>query len=554
MRRSIPLLSLFLLSASLGTPGASPALASPAADRGRLSLAWDAHEAGLFEEALGYLADVPIGSEVGAEAAWLRAECFYDLGRYDDAVRALDGVVLIRDDERREFLADVFWGWAWDETARGRWAEVVRILDRGLELVPGDGTLEALREASRFRGELARALEAGEDRLPSGERVSVRPAGSPPRGADWVRAHPWAGISPWLPEATLEDWMPGLADRLARTGEVLWVLLPQAALTHGVGTAAARKGLGFAEDATGYRVTRGSETVRLLTAEWRFRAGVEGLGIAGAALFAVARAEEDLSAREEVSRWVDENRGELLVGRQEGLLVLRNEETGRTFELRPEEWSDLLGAEPEEWSEFWSDLRAELARPPEPFRCFCGRPVTLRGTLVADVPGLLVLERGRGYATAAVALCPLHHQRVTERLARQWGVGAAEVRDRLRSDALEKPWEIRFARGEAEGSPYLLLDGDGVSSLARSPEFLAGALESVDGAGACARSVRVRALTDSALLVTDAAAPESVGDAAASRSLLALGRRGHRYERVDYRATLSLPARGAGRFRVSLAE
>jgi len=538
----------------LAASGVSPAPASPAADRGRLSLAWDAHEAGLFEEALAYLADVPTGSEVGADAAWLRAECFYDLERYDDAVRALDGVVLIREDDRREFLADVFWDWAWDETARGRWAEAVRILGRGIELVPGDGTLEAFREATRFRGELARVLEAGEDALRSGERVSVRSAGLPPRGAGWVRAHPWEGASPWLPEVTLEDWMPGLADRLARAGEVLWVLVPQTALTEAVGAAAARRGLGFAEDPTGYRMTQGSETVRLHPAEWRFRAGVEGLGVAGAALLAVARAEEDLSAREEVSSWVDENRGELGLRRQEGLLVLNNAETGRTFELRPEEWSDLLGVEPGKWSEFWADLRAELARPPAPFRCFCGRPLTLRETLVADAPGLLVLEQGRGYAMAAVARCPLHYQRVTEQLVRQWGVGAQEVRDRVRSDALEQAWEIRFARGEAEGFPYLVLDGDGVSSLARSPEFLAGALESVDGAGACSRSVRVRALTGSAILVTDAEVPARVGDSAASRSLLALGRRGHRSERVDYRATLSLPARGSGRFRVSLAE
>ncbi len=549
-----PALLLFLLLAPLASAAASAPRASSAADRGRLSLAWDAHEAGLFEEALGYLADIPVSSEVGSDAAWLRAECLYDLGRYGEAVKALEGVVLIREGERREFLTDVFWRWAWEATYRGGWAEAVRVLDRGLELVPGEGSLEALREASRFRGEVARAVAAREERLVSGERVSVRPASSPPRGADWVRAHPWGEESPWLPEVAVDDWMPGLADRLQGAGEALWISVPQAALTRAVGAAAARRGLGFAEDPTGYRLTRGKEAVRLRPAEWRFRAGVEGLGAAGAALFAVARAEEDLSSREEVSRWVDENRAELDLRREEGLLVLRNPETGRTFELRPEEWSDLLGAEPDEWSEFWSDLRAELARPPAPFRCFCGRPVTLRETLVADPSGLVVLELGRGYATAAVALCPLHHQRVTENLARQWGVGAQEVRDRASADALEQAWEFRFARGETDGFAYLVLDGEGVSSLARSPEFLAGALESVDGAGACARSVRVRALTDSALLVTDAAVPERVGDAAASRSLLVLGRRGHRSERVDYRTTLSLPARGTGRFRVSLAE
>lgn len=542
----------------LGMLFPDPGAASPspwAADRGSLSLAWDAHEAGLFEEALAYLAHIRPPSEVATDAVWLQAECLYDLGRYGEAAAALDRAPLIRESERREFLTEVFWSWAWAETAAGDYAEAVRVLEQGLERVPGEGSLEALREASRFRGDLARAVAAGEGRLRSGERAAVRPLGSPPPGTGWVRVYPWDGReSPWLPEVTLEDWMPGLAERLRSRGEALWVSLPPAALTRALGRAAARIGLGFERETAGGRLSRAGRAARVQPAEWLFRGGVEGLGVTGAALAAVARAEEDLSARERLSGWVEENRGSLEVRQQGDSLVLRHPATGRSFELQPESWSDLFGDEPDRWLEFWADLRAELARPPSPFRCFCGRPVTLRETLVADPSELLVLERGTGYATAAVALCPLHHQRVTAETARQWGVGTPEVVDRVRTDARRQAWELQFARGETGGFAYLVLDGDGASSLARSPEFLAGALETVEGVEARGRSVRVRALTGSALVVTDAEAPEHVGEEAAVRSLLALGRRGDRSERIDYCTTLRLPAKGAGLFRVSLAE
>ena len=107
-----------------------PALAAhapAAADRGFLSLAWDAHETGLFEEALSYLAEIGVHSPVAAEATSLKAECLFDLDRYAEAVQVLESAGAASLPDREPFLIDVFWEWIWEATSREDYADALSL-------------------------------------------------------------------------------------------------------------------------------------------------------------------------------------------------------------------------------------------------------------------------------------------------------------------------------------------------------------------------------------------------------------------------------------------
>jgi hypothetical protein len=235
-------------------------------------------------------------------------------------------------------------------------------------------------------------------------------------------------------------------------------------------------------------------------------------------------------------------------------VLLRHPKTGRTFHLDAAGWAGAFRDPGSDWAEFWADLQAELAKPPRPYRCFCGRQVFVRAVLLADPGEALVLEKGLGFAVVGAALCPLHHQYVTPALARSWGVGAAELAARVRQDAERHPWQLSFYRGEAAGQSYLVLEGEGVSALGRSPELLLGALEGVDGISARGRNVRVLAPTPSALVIAENELPDPAADAAAARVLLGRAAREDSVERLDFRTLVRLPERGKGDFRLEHSE
>ncbi|NOY44540.1 MAG: tetratricopeptide repeat protein [Deltaproteobacteria bacterium] len=130
---------------------AAVAWAGPSQDRGWLSLAWDAHEAGLFEEALSYLGEIGPDSELGAEAVWLRAECLYDLGRFQEAARVLEGPGAEAVEDREAFLRDVYWDWVWAELTAGRYEGAVAVAERMARVLPDDPYAEVLLGAARFR-------------------------------------------------------------------------------------------------------------------------------------------------------------------------------------------------------------------------------------------------------------------------------------------------------------------------------------------------------------------------------------------------------------------
>lgn len=555
MRRPLSILVLCLLAVGVASlPRAAPA--PQALDRGRLSLAWDAHEAALPGEALGYLREIPEDSPLAPEALWLEAECLSDLARYSEAAALLEGPRGGAVAEREALLLDVYWNWAWEATAREEYAAALGILARGQRALPEEKALGALAAATQFREAVAAVLSRGRSGdLPTGEAVAVRPeSAKPPRDGEWIRAYPWRSDSAWVPEATLEDWMPGVAGRLDREGKTLWVRVGRGALERRLAAAAAREGLSLGGTGDSMRVSAGDEHVTLSLSEWRFRAAVEGMGVAGAAAVALGRARDRLEERREFLAWLAGNRRKLDLERRAEGVLLRHPGTGRRFQFDPDEWVEVFLAPGEEWDGFWDDLQQELARESRPFRCFCGRGVYLREVLVDDPGRAMVLDRDRGFAAVAVALCPLHHQYVTREVAQGWGVGATELARRIVRDATERPWDVSFSRGRAHGSPYLVLQGDGVSALGRSPELLLGVLEGVDGVAARGTTVRVLAPTPSTLVVVGEGTPDAAAESAAVRALLGLAPRVGWVERLDFRAEVRLPRQGRGSFRLSNAE
>jgi hypothetical protein len=557
-RRGSPFVqaALLLAALALGWPAlVAPSPRTEAVERGNLRLAWDAHGSGHCREALTYLGEIRDDSALAGEAAWLRADCLLELGRFEEAVAFLEGPRGSVAEARDELLRSAYWDWAWDATGRETYDEALRILERARRALPADGALVALAEATRFRKALAAALRKGDEgNLSTGEAAALRPEGLPPRGTQWVRGYPWRADLPWVPQVTVPEWMPSLAERLEREAKVLWIRVPGEALERRLRAEAAERSLA----ATGggglpLRLSDGEGSVLLSTGEWSYRAASEGLGVRGAAASAAAWAAERLADRRALLRWLQENRRELSVEPGDEAVLLRHPRTGRTFLLDPAEWAGAFRGPGGEWAEFWADLQAELAKPARPYRCFCGREVFVRAVLLADPGEALVLEKGPGFTVVAAALCPLHHQYVTPALARSWGEGAAEIAARIGRDAERHPWQLSFFRGEAAGRPYLVLEGEGASALGRSPELLLGALEGVDGIAARGRTVQVLAPSPTSLVVAESEFPDPAANAATARVLLERAARDASVERLDYRSLVRLPERSKGAFRLEHA-
>jgi len=547
--RCICLATAFVLAAQ--STFASP---SGAVDRGRLSLAWDSHEAGLFEEAIAYLKDIPPDAAVAAEAAWLYAECLYDLGRYPEAAAFLDGERGRAAEGRPAVLRDVYLEWAWECTRRGAYPEAREVAEAGLIRLPGDGALAGMAAASRFRAAVAGKLPSAGGRLPSGETIRLGPLKRPPSGPGWIQAFPWELGNRWIPGYTAEEWMKGPVERWSHEGMALWVRVPRARLAQELTDEAARVGLTVTAESGGVWVGDRAEGAFISLEELQYRAAVEGLGISGASVLALAEGRQTLGDKAEMARWLADHGEGLGISWIDGVWRLRDPGTGREFQLDPAHWGELLRTDAEQWEELWADLRAELGRPTRPFRCFCGRPIVLREVLLQEAGGALVFERGAGFVAAMEALCPLHRQYVTEDTAAAWGVDMLQLVARAREDAGRQPWDLTFSRDSWGGRSYLFLEGEGAAALARDPELLLGALEGVDGVEARGRSVLLVAPTSESLLITDAVVPPDVADNAAARSLVQSGAGGGAAERLGFRAVVHLPERGRGSFRMTAAE
>ncbi len=547
-------LGWFLITALFGLAYPVRAPAGTAQDRGWLNLAWDAHDAGLCDEALGYLDRIQPGSELEADALWLRAECLYDLARYGEAARVLESAAASVLHDREEFLLDVYWDWAWAELRAARLQAARGVGRRALEHLPRDPYAWALDAVTAFRAALLPVLEQpGAATLATGERLAVLPDARVPDGADWVRAYPWDPEEGWVPEVTWPDLAgQGLDQRLR--GRAVWVRVGRSAFRTALRAAARRAGLGLRAQQGGAVVWARGESVWIDEGEWRFRAAAEALGLEGAARLAVARAAEELEGRARLVAWVRERAGPLDVTRDGSVLRLEHPRTGRVFLLDPAAWWDRFAADEAAWTAFWEDLRAELGRRARPFRCFCGRPAVLREMLVTDPGDALVWEKEGALQVVVAALCPEHIRYVTAEVVREWGVGLQDVAERVRRDATEREWDVTFARGEVEGVSVLALDGEGVASLARWPELLLGALEAIDGPGLGGRAVRVVAPSPSGLIVLP---PDTAGRAEAEAvrwGLQTMVRLRGGVERIRFRSRVRLPAQAAGRFRVRPAE
>ncbi len=542
--------ALALVFAAAWAPGAPPRVAE---DRGHLSLAWDAHDAGLCDEALSYLDEIPAGSPLAPDALWLRAECLHDLGRYAEAARVLESGAAAALADRSGFLLDVYWTWLGAELLAGRPDRAEAVGRRALEALPGEPEAWALEAVAGFRAAVARALGRTRPDGPApGVDLRVLPPGQSPGGLGWIRAHPWSPSGPWVPEVTWDEWLPeGL---LPEPGHVIWVRVPARRVTEAILGAADRAGLSRRTDGGWAVLGLGDEEAWVDCREWAYRGAAEGLGADGAALLAVARAAGDLRRRRDLAAWVRTHADPLEVERVGPVLRLRHPRTGRIFDLDPAAWADRFSPDGASWTAFWGDLRAELGRPARPFRCFCGRPVVLREVLVTDPGDALVWEKDGSFQVVVAALCPEHIRYVTAEVVREWGVGLRAVMERVRADARSAEWDLSFQRGEAGGAPVIVLEGEGAASLVRWPGLLLGALEAVEGRQARGRSVRVLVPCASTLLVLPGDARPSQEEEAL-RWGLRLGAPWVRPpERIDYRARVRLPAESEGLFRVSPVE
>lgn len=532
------------------------AFASEAENRGSLSLAWDAHESGLCEEVLGYAAAIPSDSPLAPEGVWLRVDCLRTLGRFSEALTLLEAPGARSARDWAGLVSGVVEDWVWEKTSRGEYAEALPLVARGLAALPDEPSLRVLSRATLFRAQVERSVgRTGVGRLPGGEGVFVGKGRPPQGGADWIRAFPWKGETFWVPALTPEDWMPSRARRLEREGKTLWVRVGAAALDRALSAEARSRGLSLRAERDGFRLRLGDEEMFGDREEWQMRAAVEGLGVRGAAVEAVADAVSVLTARKALSKWVGQHLGALVLAKEGALARLSHPVTGRTYDLDLDSWAPSYDPDSKEWTDFWDDLTTELGREPGAFRCFCGREAVVREVLTHE-PGAasVVVEKGKGYSVVLTALCPLHQQPVTPDLLRQWGVSRQQVWDRAKKDAAERPWALAFERGEEGGTPYLALQGEGASSLARRPELLLGALEAVEGSEARGSVVQVLAPTSSSLVVLSGRVPPAQAQAAATRVLLRGARRGEPGERLGYRATLHLPPKATGLFEVHAAD
>ncbi len=528
--------------------------AGTAQDRGWLNLAWDAHDAGLFQEALDYLDRIPRGSELEADALWLRAECLYDLGRYPEAAQVLESEPASALGDRDGFLLDVYWDWARAEIREGRGKGAREVAGRALEHLPRNPYVWALDAITAFRAGLVEALRSrGAGPLAAGERLALLGEGRSPRGEGWVRAHPWDPEAPWVPEVTWVD-LGGRELQQVLRDHVAWVQVDPSRLVRSLEAAASRLGLAFQRDGEGVVLSGQGESVWIDPAEWRFRAAVEALGLEGAARLAVARAAEDLDRRARLVAWVWEHAGPLQIARHGPVLRLRHPRTGRVFLLDPGAWAERFSPDDGSWTAFWDALRVELGRRARPFRCFCGRPVVLREMLVTDPGEALVWEKEGTLQVVVAALCPEHVRYVTADVVREWGVGLRDVAERVRKDATEREWDVTFARGDVEGVSVLALNGEGLASLARWPELLLGALEAIDGPELRGRAVQVVAPSPWDLIVLPAGTGRRAETEAVRWGLETLVRLRGPVERIHFRSRVRLPTRAEGRFRVRPAE
>ncbi len=544
---------LFLLLFAAGPAPALPSSAAEAVYRGNLSLAWDAHDSGLCGEAIDYLAGIPAESSLAPRAAWLRAECWYDLGEYSRAAGALVAPEAAALEGREAFLLDIYWDQVWEATGREAYGEALRVLAEAHRALPGDPDLAALSAATHYRQQVAAGLAAQGAAVGA---VQVLPRGEEPGGTEWVRAHPWQGEGEWVPQTTAEEWMPSVAARAQSQGQELWVRLPTQALEEEVAREVAVAGMELRGEIWGWSVGRDGEWFPLDREEWQFRGAVEGLGARGAARFALRQAALALADQADLLAWVEDHRGPLTLSRGPEGLRLRHPESERGFTMDPQLWAGSFQRDPEDWQTFWRELTTELGRRARPYRCFCGRPVVVREVLMGDAGQLLVVGREGNVAVVVAALCPEHLRYVDSNLALEWGVSPRELAVRARADARDNPWQLTFGRGDVEGVPYLFLEGEGVSALARAPELLLGALERADGYGVRGAVVRVYAATGSTLVVARTDAPEGVPRVAAARLLLEQARHGAvaAGTRLEYRATLRLPAKPLGIFQLTPAE
>ena len=442
----------------------------------------------------------------------------------------------------------------WEATGREAYGEALRVLAEAHRALPGDPDLAALSAATHYRQQVAAGL-AGQGAAVGAVRFLPREE-EPGGTAEWVRAHPWQGEGEWVPQTTAEEWMPSVAARAQSQGQELWVRLPMPELEEEVAREAAASGLALRGELWGWSVGRAGEWFPLVREEWQFRGAVEGLGARGAARFALRQAAVALEDQAALVAWVEDHRGPLTVVRGPEGLRLRHPESVRGFTLDPQRWAGAFQGDPEDWQTFWRELTTELGRPARPYRCFCGRPVVVREVLMGDAGQLLVVGREGNVAVVVAALCPEHLRYVDPDLALEWGVSPEALAVRARSDARDNPWQLTFGRGEVEGVPYLFLEGEGVSSLARAPELLLGALERADGYGVRGAAVRVYAATGSTLVVARTEAPEGVPRVAAARLLLEQARHGAvaAGTRLEYRATLRLPATPQGTFQLTPVE
>lgn len=539
-----------LLAAGSGqVPGAA---AAEAVDRGRLSLAWDAHDSGRCEEALAYLAEIPADSPLGDRATWLRAECWFDLGEYARAAAALLAPEAAGVEAREEFLRDIYGEQVWQASAREAHGEALEVLSEARRLFPDDLELAALDEAVLHRQRLAADLAAGS------ATASVRLLAQEvqPPGEGWVRAYPWRGEGQWVPRSTAEEWWPSVAGLARDAGQILWVRVAAGSMGVEIERVTATAGLRVRKEAWGWSVGLGKEWYALDRDEWLFRAAAEGLGVRGAARFAVAEAAALLARQTALVDWVEQNRGPLLLARVPEGLRLSHPQSRRGFVLDPLEWAELFQGAPDAWQALWREVTTELARPARPYHCFCGRPAVLREALSGEADGLLVVGHEGELSVVVAALCSDHLRYVSPELAQEWGVSPAQLAARARDDGRANLWELGFGRGEVEGASYLFLEGEGVSSLVRAPELLLGALERADGYGLRGAAVRIYAATGSTLVVARTEAPERVPRLAAERLLLAQARHGALAAgtRLEYRATLRLPEQPQGSFSLTPVE
>lgn len=559
MKRLGGVLKIFAaIAALLFFPPASISLTAPEA-RGQLSLAWDEYDSGRCETALGYISEIGAIEGEGAEtlleeALWLRCECLAGVGKFEEAAKLVEeswqAAYSWRDDVWRSVISE----WAYSATSNGDYEGAQAVLTRGGRLAEAADYFAGLSAATAYRAELSSAVKVGrEGRLTGGGELKFFETAPPASEQGWIR------VCPKPQEAFgdgdyCDEWMKSVGEKLSSEGKGAWIRLSAEDFRRAVEFEVSKSGLEADLGRPEAAFTRDGYRWYAELEEERKRAAMEGLGVRGGAKLLVAEAVRSIGLQKELVSWIRAHSDDASISVAGDDLVVKRAATGRVTKFRLTDWTEVFTEDRRSWETLWGEVLEELGRQMRPYRCFCGREMVVRETLVSRWEGLPTVWKGEGLASVLLAYCPNHWMLVTDEALKSWGVGRESAARRAAEQATDTEWELTFGREEQKGREYFVFTGTGASSIARKPGLLLGLMQAMEGKDLGGQTLKVWAPMSDALVLAPSASPDEVGEDGAKLAASMVGERHSWSGPFRYKSTVRLPKSPEGTFRLMSRE